>query len=187
VNNPLDEERLQFYLRHRDDIREWASIEREVILATRELLAASQTELEERLVGIDPGATTSRRDGSRYERIVAHRAGWPQGVGVTLEWETGVDPFGSVLPKYGIFLLNDEPSFQPARVRIAALVESTAGITANGFGVSNGKVWPAVKSVPKSTDWWQDPAAWTGRIVDAMIELWPLAAVQFDRGLIEAG
>jgi hypothetical protein len=52
VNNPLDNERIQFFLRHRDDILEWAGIEREVTSATRELLAGLQRVIAERLAEV---------------------------------------------------------------------------------------------------------------------------------------
>ena len=47
--SPLDDERIQFFLRHRDDIKAWSAIESEVTAAVRELLGALQPEIEERV------------------------------------------------------------------------------------------------------------------------------------------
>jgi hypothetical protein len=82
MSNPLDDERTQFFLRHRDDILAWASIEKEVVAATREILAQCEPDLADRLRAVDPTVEVMRRDGTRYERILARRPGWPDGVGV---------------------------------------------------------------------------------------------------------
>lgn len=186
MGQPLDDERLQFFLRHRDEIREWAAIEREVVVATREILASVQDHLDERLATVDSGATTARRDGGKYERIVALRAGWPDGVGVSLEWDSGVDPFGSWLPKFGILFLNEDPVLQAARLRVASLAASTPALTAAGFKVPGDRNWPGVRWVPKSKDWWKDVDAWTSSIVESLVDLWPIAAPLIDQALDES-
>lgn len=179
----FEDERLNFYLRNRDEIREWAAIENDVVTATRELLAASQAALEERLATVDPDAITSRRDGGRWQRILVQRPGWPAGVGVALEWEERVDPFGSVPPKYGIIFLNGAPDLVQARLRIASIATSTPDFSASRFKVPGDSFWPIYRKVDKSQDWWQDPEAWTGRIVEALIDLWPKAVPVIDEGL----
>jgi hypothetical protein len=183
VGNPLDNERLQFFLRHRDDIREWAAIEAEVALATRDILAACQADIGERLGVIDPSAEVVRHDGGRYERILARRPMWPDGIGVALEWETSVDPFGGVLPKFGVFVLAGDPEAEPAKQRMVTLARESAAFRAGGFKVPGDQVWPAVRRVAKSSTWWQDPDAWAGGIVDALVELWPGGARIIDEAL----
>jgi hypothetical protein len=182
VSNPLDTERIQFFLRHRDDIREWAAIEREVISGTRELLAGLQPVIEERIVAIDPSAEVVRHDGGRYERILVRRQAWPVGIGVTLEWESSVDPFGGTLPKWGIFFVNGDLALRPARSAMAAAATAAPWVKAQGYKPSDS-VWPIVRFVPKSSTWWQDPEAWLAPIADAMVVLWPLAAPIIDGGL----
>lgn len=77
MSDPFGDERLQFFLRHREDIREWAAIEREVIGATREILAGLQTDIDEQPAALDADVTTARRDSSGFERIMARRPAWP--------------------------------------------------------------------------------------------------------------
>jgi hypothetical protein len=185
VDDPFGDERLQFFLRHREDIRAWAAIEKEVIEATRGILAGLQTDIDERLAAIDSDVTTARRDSASYERIMARRPVWPDWVGVTLEWETGVDPFGSRLPKYGVFVPPNS-DLDAARDRMVALAKAAPAFTSAGFRVPGGQVWPIVRWVPKSKDWWRDLNGWTEPIVQGIVDLWPKAAPMIDESLQES-
>jgi hypothetical protein len=129
----------QFYLRHRDDIREWASIEREVVAATREMLGGLQPEIGERISAFDATAETVRLDGGRYERILVRRPDWPVGVGVTLEWESNVDPFGGSMPKWGIFFVNADPALLPAR-QVPGMVAGSGCVACADRGCNGGPV-----------------------------------------------
>jgi hypothetical protein len=184
VDDPFGDERLQFFLRHRDDIREWAAIEKEVVSATRDILAGLQTDIDDQLAAIDPNVTTVRRDNGGYERIMVRRPSWPDWVGVTLEWEVGVDPFGSRLPKFGIFVTTT-PDLNAAYSRILALSQATPAFAAGGFKMPEGRAWPMVKRIPKSKSWWQELDVWTTSITNGMIDLWPKAAAVIHDGLIE--
>jgi hypothetical protein len=183
VHNPFEDERLRFFLRHRAEIREWAAIEKDVAAATREILTGIQVPLEEQLVAADPDITTTRDDGGRYERIVARRPSWPTHVGIALEWEMGVDPFGSSLPKFGIIFLNTDRALEHSRIRIVGIATEAPSFNADGFKVGSERYWPIVKRTPKSTDWWQDPGAWADAILESLVDLWPKAAPVVDAGL----
>lgn len=185
MGDPFGDERLQFFLRHRDDIREWAAIESEVRAATREILAGLQMDIGDRLAAIDADVTTARCDNGGYERIMARRPAWPDWVGVTLEWENAVDPFGSRLPKYGIFV-TPSPDLNAACARVLALAKVTPSFTAGGFKVPEGRAWPIVRRVAKSKDWWRDLDGWTEPIVQGIVDLWPKAAAVIDQGFEEA-
>lgn len=182
MQNPLEDERLRFFLRHRAEIREWAAIEKDVASATREILAGIQEGIEEQLAISDPDMTTTRWDGGRYERIVAHRPSWPTHTGIALEWETSVDPFGSSLPKFGIIFLNTDKSLEPSRLRMVALAAETATFKADGFKVGSDRYWPIVKRTSKDPDWWQEPEKWADTIADSLVDLWPQAAPIVDKG-----
>ncbi len=181
--NRLHDERLQFFLRHRDDIRAWAAIETEVSGAVRELLAATQADIEERLAELDPDVTTSRLDNGRWERIMVRRPAWPDAVGVSLEWETGVDPFGGALPKIGVIFLSLTPDLESARLALVELCRGAGGLQAQGYRVPAERVWPVMRRVMKSSDWWHDADAWTSGIVDRVVDLWPQVAPLIDRAL----
>jgi hypothetical protein len=183
MSNMLDDERIQFFLRHRDDILAWASIEKEVTAATREMLAGLLPDIDERIRAMDPTAETGRHDGGRqYERLMVRRSNWPVGVGVTLEWESGVDPFGGSRPKYGIFFVNADPALLTARQSIVAACRASSAVASAGYKPGDS-YWPIVQYVPKSPTWWQDPDAWLAPIANAMVDLWPLAAPMIDEAL----
>ena len=184
MTNPLDDERVQFFLRHRNDIKQWADIERDVVAATRELLGGIQPAVEERVNAMDPLAETVRHDGGRYERIIVRRPTWPAGVGVTIEWESGVDPFGRSLPKFGIFFLGGDPAYAGARVAITTLARASTTLRTAGYRPGDN-YWPIVQYVKKSATWWHDPDAWLAPITDALVDLWPLAAPIIDEGLTQ--
>jgi hypothetical protein len=182
VSNPLDNERVQFFLRHRDDILEWAGIEREVTAATRELLAGLQAVIAERLAEAGEVVVVTRRDGGRYERILVQRPGWPAGVGIALEWEMGVDPFGRSVPKFGPFVLSSDPAVATAHVTIDRVARASTELAALGYKSGDG-VWPVVQYLRKSSTWWQDPEAWLTPIADALFGLWFIAAQMIDESL----
>jgi hypothetical protein len=183
MSSAFDDERLQFYLRHRSEIREWGRIERDVVAATIELLSSTQPEIEARIVAVDPTVTSERMDGGKYERILVRRPVWPKGFGVMLEWETSVSPFGSSLPKYGIATFNWDSGIEPLVSRLVAIAKGTASLTGGGYKVPEGRPWPAVRYVPKSKDWWQDPDAWAESVVEAVVGFWPVGVAVIEEGL----
>jgi hypothetical protein len=182
VTNPLDTERIQFFLRHRDDILEWAGIERELTAATRELLAGLQPVIAERLAQVGEAVVVIRRDGGRYERILVQRPGWPASVGIALEWEASVDPFGRSVPKHGPFVLSSDPAVAMAHATLDRTARASTALAALGYKSGDG-VWPVVQYLRKSATWWQDPEVWLTPIADAMVGLWPIAAPMIDEAL----
>jgi hypothetical protein len=187
LNQPLADDRIQFYLRHRDDIRAWAAIEAEVTAAVREILAGCQPVIDERLAIVDRDVTTSRRDGGRWERILVRRPAWPEAIGISLEWETAVDPFGTVLPKVGVIFLNSESAVESARVRTGELAQHASQLLAQGYRANAERVWPLLRRIDASRDWWRDPDAWSAGIVDRVVDLWTQTAPLVDRALAESG
>jgi hypothetical protein len=177
----FDDERIQFYLKHHSEIREWAAIERDVFAATRELLGRVQMQVDERLAE-EVDALTARLDDNRFERILVRHEHWPNGVGVALEWENSVDPFGSSLPKYGIFVLGVPSEMETVRAMIVKAAKESP--LQASFKIPADRVWPALSRVPKSADWWRDPDAWTGGIADNVVELWRVAAPIIDQALV---
>src|SRR6187402_35505 len=95
------DDRVQFFLRNREDIKTWAAIESDVTAATRELLARAEPLIEARLTAIDPRAVTGRHDSGSWERILTRHPDWPATVGLVLEWHRNVDPLGASRPKVG--------------------------------------------------------------------------------------
>ena len=173
------DERLQFFLRNRDDIKEWAAIELDVAAATGELLGRSQPSMEERLLGLDPAVVVGRHDSGPWQRILARHADWPPGVGLTLEWHRTVVPLGSYPPKLGVFWWADPPTLVAPRTRLTQVV-ATRPLNDLGFRVPLEGVWPVGMRFHSRPDWWQDPDTWLAGMLDRVASAWPIVAPAID-------
>lgn len=182
MTDPFAGERLQFFLRNREDIRTWAAIESEVVAATRELLAGAQVAIAERIAEVDPTAVTSRHDDRQWERILVRRPGWPAAVGLALEWNRSVDPTGANRPKVGVFWWADPPTLELPRARLVSLVDQPK-LHMLGYKVPLGGVWPVGAMVQPTADWWKNAAGWLDGIVARLVGAWPLVAPNIDEAL----
>ncbi len=176
------DDRLQFFLRNREDIKTWAAIESDVMAATRELLARAQPLIEERIATDDRDAVTSRYDSGQWERIFVRYERWPPTVGVALEWSRSVDPLGANRPKIGVFWWADPPTLVEPRSRLVGLVDK-APLQALGYKVPLEGVWPVGARVTAAPDWWRDPEGWINGIVEGLAAAWPLLAPRIDDAL----
>ena len=176
------DERLQFFLRNREDIRTWASIESDVMAATRDLLARAQPLIEERVAGIDSDAVVLRHDGGQWERILVRRERWPATVGLALEWNRSVDPLGANRPKVGVFWWADPPTLIQPRSRLVTLVDRPK-LQALGYKVPLEGVWPVGARVNAGPEWWREPENWLSGIVESLAATWPLVAPKIDDAL----
>jgi hypothetical protein len=181
MNDPFADERIQFYLRNRADIKAWAAIEPDVIAATRELLARAQPQVEESLLAHDPNVSVGRRDVGQWERILARHERWPDSVGLALEWHRTVDPLSNP-PKLGVFWWADPPSLVDPRTRFIDSVDRT-GLQRLGYKVPLEGVWPVGARLSATPDWWRDPHGWVGGLVERLTSTWPLVAAYVDRAL----
>lgn len=182
MSNLFADERMQFYLRNREDIRAWAAIESDVVAATRELLARAQPQIEERLLAADQSVLVGRHDSGSWERILARHASWPESVGLTLEWHRQVDPTGANRPKIGVFWWADPPSLIEPRTRLTEIV-AKAPLFALGFKVPMGGVWPVGMFASADSNWWREPDSWIASLIDKIGEAWPLVARKIDEVL----
>ena len=173
------DERLQFFLRNREDIKAWAAIEADVIAATRELLARSLPLIEESLLAIDANALVSRNDGGQWERVFARHEAWPGSLGLALEWQRTVDPLGATRPKLGIFWWAGTPDLIAPRVRFIESVDRTE-LQRLGYKVPLEGVWPVGARLSSAPDWWKDPEGWIAGIVERLTPVWGTAAPLID-------
>lgn len=176
------DQRLQFFLRNREDIKTWAALETEVMAATRELLAGAQPLIEERLTALDPTAVVGRHDSGLWERIVIRHVPWPAAVGLTLEWHRSIDPVGAYPPKLGVFFWADPAHLVPVRSAFVASIASH-GLEQLGYKVPLEGVWPVGARVTGPPDWWQDTAGWIDGLVERLVAAWPIVAPRLDVAL----
>jgi hypothetical protein len=172
------EERLQFFLRNRADIKAWAAIEPDVIAATRELLTRAQTPMEEAFAVVEPTAVVGRHDSGPWERIFVRREHWPAAVALALEWHRNVDPTSNA-PKIGVFWWADPPTLEEPRTRLTTVVDRPA-LQKLGYKVPMAGVWPVGTYVLSSSDWWRDTDVWISGIIEQLTAAWPLVAPHID-------
>lgn len=188
-SSPLDDPRLQFYLRNRDQIREWAALEQDLRDATRSLLFDLRRELvplaeslgDDVVVWVE-GADTS------YPRFAVRRSNWlavgsQSIVAVALEWMPKVDLAGSETPWVGVRVHISEPQGKaldaPLRGAFAASEMSALGFTLKGY-----VWWPVIRRLKPNADWWKDGAvAWRQSAIDMVEETWRLASPVIDATL----
>jgi hypothetical protein len=182
MNDLFSDDRLQFFLRNREDIKTWAAIEPDLIAATRELLARAQVEVEERLLSLDGQAVVGRRDSGQWERILTRHEAWPETVGLALEWHRLVDPAGSTRPKLGVFWWAEPPSLIEPRTTFVNAVDRTS-LLPLGYKVPLEGVWPVGRLATASADWWQNPEEWVTGLVDVLASAWPIVAPVMDEVL----
>lgn len=172
-NDLFADERIQFYLRNRQDIKAWAAIESDVAAATRELLERSQPEIEARMLAVDPSAIVGRHDSGSWQRILTQQEGWPTTVGMALEWHRSPDPLGTNRPKIGLFWWADPRSLIEPRTRLTQEAPRKP-LQDLGYKVPLDSVWPVGAFVTASADWWQDPDVWIAGIVERLVATWPI-------------
>ncbi len=191
VGSPFDDERLQFYLRHRDLIREWAALEQEVRAVTHGLMLELNGQLAEVTESLGPDVVLLPEAlDSTWPRYALRRKSWPVSggqslVAVSLEWTQRIDPAGTETPYVGVrvHISNAEAKAidQPLREAFAGSVD----LPTRGYKLKGYPWWPALRRLAKNPDWWLDVPAWRQSVLDAHTEAWKLTAATIDRVLME--
>lgn len=192
---PFDD-RLLFYLRHKDTIREWAAIRHDVRKATHQILLGLPLSLEPTLAGSDsagPFEIHAEATETNYPRIVIRRPEWPYElqesvVGVCVEWNpTKVDPSDSAPPFYGIRVGKERTGGRALRELLRARIQQDPRF-AKAFAVRpRDPYWPVMQHVPASEDWWQHVDEWVADVCHRVVGTWSLGAATIDAALDEAG
>lgn len=192
---PFDD-RLLFYLRNEDTIREWAAIRHDVRKATHQVLLGLPMTLEPALAtsgSAGPFEIHVEATETNYPRIVVRRPSWPYEyqesvVGVCVEWNpTKVDPSDAAPPFYGIRVGPERTGGRALREIIRAKVQREPRF-AKEFSVRpKDPYWPVMQQVPRSQEWWKSVDEWLGGISDSVVEVWPLCAGVIDDAVEQAG
>ena len=185
-SSPLDDPRLQFYLRNRDQIREWAALEQEVREATRSLLFDLRRDLVPlaESLGDDVVIAVEGADSS-YPRLTMRRSSWPaigsqSIVAVALEWMPKVDLAGSETPWVGVRVQISDPQGKALDVPLRAAFAASE-MSARGFALKGYAWWPVIRRLKRNSDWWKDGAgAWRQSAIDEYAETWRLASPVID-------
>jgi hypothetical protein len=176
---PFSDERLRFYLRHRNQIEEWLALGKEVRTATVELFGALQPEMEALAASLGDDVRQRFVPG-QWSSYQFWRETWPSAaagpgvavnteafptVAVSMECPRDVDPAGDTPPSVGVSINSTDKEL------VIAIKEATKGLTGR---YKRGSVWPIYRPLPAAAgvDWYQDARSWQQELVREMKEAW---------------
>lgn len=171
----LDDERIRFYLRHRDQIEAWAGLRAETGVAIDALLERLSDEVEGLVTELgDDVVLTPTIDGDAYPRFLLQRDGWgcgPAGprVAVTLEWVRGKTFLaGTASPYVGVrFALTDDAT----RLVRNDFRDATQTIRSRRSDKAT-PWWPCLGYVPADGPFWDDFDAYREKLMRALRSAW---------------
>jgi hypothetical protein len=181
----LSDERLRFYLRNRDDIREWARLKDGVLGETQRLLGGTTPVLEQLLLAVAPDVVVGRADRDKgrgewpsFSRVLARRSTWPERIGITLEWPAEADPFSGRGLKYGVFAGINHPEVAAVSRDVATRIASSKAMLVPG--TKQEPYWPLARLVPRSRTWWERPIEWRLGLCELLVGVWTEIAPMLD-------
>ena len=173
----FEDERLCFFMRNRDIIREWAAIEKEIPAEAHRFLASLADDLdwivEERVPNAVPIALL---DGDWPKLFLARRAWLAENpkvarVAIGIGWQRKYINFESNLPYVGIRVKIDWEGGEE--------LQEACGDSCGEVGRQNGYTstswWPCLKEVdPPNEEFWEDLVPYRKALIDSMIKAWEL-------------
>lgn len=170
---PLADERLRFYLRHRRQIEEWASLAKEVRAATVEVFTALAAEIDALAATLGDDVHYEFREDTKFPQHRLYRTSWvglngkPIAV-IALECATGdVDPTTASAPYAGVLLR------EPAEGKSVSdsLKASLQTVKPKYKKLSN---WWTIHRVLRSStaEWWADPVTWREWLAEEFEQTW---------------
>jgi hypothetical protein len=169
------DERVRFYLRHREQIEAWAALKSEAAAAIDERLEQLVEDVEG-LVGDlgDDVELSAVVQGEAYPRLLLHRKSWRQTEGspeasVALEWARGKTLLGpTACPYVGVrFDISTE------RVRLLRnAFRDRVQPTRAARGDKATPWWPCLRNLPGSGEFWDDFQPYRQQLVDALEQAW---------------
>ena len=186
--SPLNDDRLRFYLRHQDQIEEWAALGVEVRQATLEAFRSLGPYVEP--IGVELGVHVRLDDAQgNYPRWILRRPDWPV-VGsdplaaVVLEAErANIAPASpSRAPYVGIRIGDPKQSGSDLLTALQPLAKQD-DLKARGYRGGSGGYWPVFRRIPADPTWWESPDAWGLLLSTALREAWAELAPSIDEAV----
>lgn len=170
----IEDERIAFYYRHRDDIRRWAAIEKDLPQHVHRYLLS----LQPRVAGLakEFEAYPYTKDLDRgHPKLLLVRRPWLRSseqarVGVGLEWRSNQVDLITDKPYVGVWV---DKQLDGGEDLHAALVEAVAGVRSD-LGYRYNAWWPAWAHVaPSEGDaFWEDLGPLTEKLTDRVRQAW---------------
>lgn len=182
----IEDERIQFYLRHESLIEEWAQIRSDAVSAAHRFYLSLAEDLEERAADLGDDILVLTADES-WARVGLCRESWLDESGtplavLSLEWMRSKTGFREGYRVLGVRCDADLEVGRQLRGTIADLVREQRSVL--GFGRSS-RWWPAYKAVDGTTDaeYWLDLDPFRQALVEGIVEAWWALSPSVDEAL----
>jgi hypothetical protein len=195
----LDDPRLQFFLEHEEQLRDWAALATEVFDAVEETLQRLALELGEdpRVAAMDI-RIGDHVQGESFRGPVLYQNAWCRtmpgvpDVGVVLGWDGRVDPGGiwrgASLPYTGVLTAHQTDVGKAVDVSLRARYKADPAILIRqGVPYRKGSYWVAYRHIKSPEAWWTDIPAWRVMMAGALLETWEHWASVVDEVLAPIG
>jgi hypothetical protein len=170
------DDRTQFFLRHRPQIEEWASLADDARTATETLLFAIVKDLDEWANNQIPPLEVSLQRETNWPKILIHRHAWllaapvPE-IGIGIEWvRPSLDlAHDTRCPYVGVRVCYDKLD-GPARSRDLKKRFHDAKLLTGGM--RSNDYFPLLRSVPATNAYWQDSTPYCTSLIDTVQSIW---------------
>jgi len=171
----LNDERVRFYLRHREQIEAWAALRTETASAIDDLLEQMAEDVDELATELDGDVVmTSRVDGQNYPHFLLHRAEWgfeptnPQAA-VGFEWARSKTFLaGAHSPYVGVrFDISDNDT----RILRNAFRDAVQATRSNRKDKAS-PYWPCYRYLPADGEFWLDFTPYRAQVIAALRDAW---------------
>lgn len=187
---PLDDDRLQFYLRNRKRLEEWASLGKEARQATVDAFIGLGTQIG--VLGTGLGAETWPEANGDFPSFGMFRSTWPRSgeaplLSVRLEMNRRVvDPASAAAAPYvGVAVRDPTQAGDTLNDRLRAL--GTGPLAGEKKFKRLSVWWPAHRPVVAGESWWESPDQWFELMIRALEETWSTFAPGIDGALEASG
>ena len=190
----LENERIQFFLKHHPLILEWQALANETWAEVKNTLADLEVELGDRASAAGFSVAT-RVVGQDPMGPVLYRANWclevagEPDVGFTIGWDSRPDPSGTwpktSRPYYGILPggVSDEDKRRLRHAHKPFAADSLKRSDPMLEGFQLGNPWAVYLRFDASAKWYVDIARWRGTIADSFVKAATIWADVIDEGL----
>lgn len=170
----IEDERIAFYYRHRDDIRRWAAIEKEIPPHVHRYLLSLKPRVAS-LAGEFQAYPYSKDLDRGHPKLLLVRRPWLRSseqarVGIGIEWRSNRVNLFSEKPYVGVWV---DKTLDDGEALYASL--SDALTTARGnLGYKSSGWWPAWKHVgpDKGDAFWEDLSPLSDKLMDHVRQSW---------------
>lgn len=190
----LENERIQFFLKHQPLILEWQALADETWAEVKKTLADLEVELGDRASAAGFSVAT-RIVGEDRKGPVLYRANWcleaagEPHVGFMIGWDNRPDPSGTwpntSRPYYGILAggRSDEDKHRLREALKPFAADRLKGADPELDNFKLGTMWTVYRRLDASAKWYVDVAQWRGTIADSFVKSATIWADVIDKGL----